>query len=323
LNLFGKSRRRRTQRWFFATDVHGSDRCYRKFLAAARVYEADVLLLGGDVAGKGIVPIVRQDGLFTCTFQGDGVSLSEEALSELTDRIRFNGLYPYVCDEAEKEALHDEAHRDAVFGDLIAEQLKEWVALTEGRLDEGVRCIITPGNDDPGVVDEVLMSAKRIECPERKVVEVGPAQLASLGNTNRTPWATDREYGEEELAAQIDAMLEGLEPTRGACVFNFHCPPYDSGLDTAAKLDESLRPVVRGGNVVEMPVGSTAVRESIVRYQPAVALHGHIHEARGIVRIGKSQCLNPGSDYSSGVLKGALVDLDADGQYMTHMFTTG
>ena len=60
------SARRRALRIFFATDVHGSERCFRKFLAAATVYEAEVLLLGGDVAGKGLVPDPGRERLAAC-----------------------------------------------------------------------------------------------------------------------------------------------------------------------------------------------------------------------------------------------------------------
>lgn len=314
----------RAARWFFATDVHGSDRCYRKFLAAARVYEADVLLLGGDVAGKGIVPIVqRSDGRLTCTFQGETTAVYRDDVEALKESIAFNGLYPYDCSQAEAEELHDWDKRAAVFDELIAAQLRSWMELTQERLPDDVQCIITPGNDDPLVVDEVLESSERISCPERILELVGPVRLASLGNTNRTPWATDREYDEDVLRGQIDQMLADTDSGDQPLVFNFHVPPYDSGLDTAAQLDETLRPVLNGGSIVEIPVGSTAVRAAIERYEPVVALHGHIHESAGETRIGGSRCFNPGSDYSSGVLRGIIVDFDENGQYLEHLFTSG
>jgi hypothetical protein len=57
-----KAGKQRALRIYFATDVHGSEVCFRKFLAAAKVYEADVIILGGDFAGKAIVPVLTQDG---------------------------------------------------------------------------------------------------------------------------------------------------------------------------------------------------------------------------------------------------------------------
>ena len=314
----------RRQRWFFATDVHGSDRCYRKFLAAAQVYEADVLLLGGDVAGKGIVPLPRHDDdTYTLRFQGTEEIVRHDGLAEACERIRFNGLYPYICPLEDVAALGDATYRDSVFAKLIAEQLRGWARLTEERLSDCVRCIVTPGNDDPPAVDLELNAAERIECPEGEVVEVGGVALASLGNTNETPWHTDREYSEHALAEQIDAILQPSTKTHQSLVFNFHCPPYDSGLDVAAKLDDDFRPVVKGGAVVSVPVGSVAVKQAIERYAPVVGLHGHIHESMGAARIGRSRCYNPGSDYSSGVLKGLIVDFDSKGEYCEHLFTCG
>jgi uncharacterized protein len=312
------------ERWFFATDVHGSDRCYRKFLAAARVYEADVLVLGGDVAGKGIVPIVRTgDERWRIRFQGTEDEIRTEQLDEYKQRVALNGLYPYVCEPENVEKLHDTTYRDGVFEQLIAEQLREWIKLTEERLADHVRCIITPGNDDPPVIDTELTGLDRIECPERELVDVGPVRLASLGNTNVTPWHTDREYSEEELTAQIEEMLGDPADHDKPLVLNFHCPPYGSGLDVAAQLDKDFRPVMRSGGIVQIPVGSRAVRAAVERYQPVVGLHGHIHESQGIWRSGTSRCFNPGSDYSSGLLKGLIVDFDSAGEYRDHLFTSG
>jgi Icc-related predicted phosphoesterase len=321
---WGRSvKRKRAQRWFFATDVHGSDRCYRKFLAAAKVYEADVLLLGGDVAGKGIVPLVeREDGRYDVVFQGAEETTDARQLDAMTDRIAFNGLYPYRCSRAELKRLHDETHRDELFRLLIAEQLRRWIKATEERLDDTIRCIITPGNDDPTVVDEVLVEADRVECPERQLVQVGPVGLASLGNTNATPWHTDREYAEDELRAQIDDMLVNARDFH-ALMFNFHCPPFNTGLDLAPELDDAFRPVVRNGAMRTIPVGSSAVLEAIEKYAPSVGVHGHIHESQGAVKVGSTRCYNPGSDYSSGVLKGLILDLDARGQYVDYLFTSG
>ena len=154
------------------------------------------------------------------------------------------------------------------------------------------------------------------------IAEVGPINLASLGNTNHTPWDTEREYEETELAAQIEQIM--VQNTEGrSVVFNFHCPPYDSGLDMVVKLDAEFAPVTSRGVPVEVPVGSHAVRDAIERYRPVVALHGHIHESEGVRRIGETVCINPGSDYSSGSLKGVIVDLDEHGEYVSHLLTSG
>lgn len=324
MGLLKRSGRRRAElRLFFATDVHGSDRCFRKFLAAASVYDAQALVLGGDVIGKAIVPIEARGGnAYEYTFQGATRRCGEEELAAVRDAINFNGFYPLVVEPEERSRLVDPEARGEVFERVIADQLMGWLHLAQERLPEEVRCIVTPGNDDPLSIDAILRGgAPRIECPEREVVQLGPVQLASLGNTNRTPWDTEREFDEGELTRQIDAMLA---PHRGGpLVVNFHCPPFKSGLDVAAELDDDFRPVLRNGQVSMIPVGSTAVREAIERYGPEVALHGHIHESPGMTRIGRTVCFNPGSDYSSGVLKGLIVDFAGDGSYLNHLFTSG
>ena len=185
-----------------------------------------------------------------------------------------------------------------------------------------MRCIITPGNDDPLAIDPVLKAGPRIECPERELVEIGPVMLASCGDVTPTPWNTEREFSEDELAKRLSAILDPA-PKGAKVVANFHNPPYGSGLDFAAELDETLLPVIRGGRPSIIPVGSKAVREVIKKYQPVVGLHGHIHESKGAQRIGKTMCFNPGSEYSSDVLRGVLVDFDGVGDYLDFLFTAG
>jgi Icc-related predicted phosphoesterase len=321
---FKRKRSERALRVFFCTDIHGSDRCFRKFLAAAGVYDADVLLLGGDVVGKAMVPIERREqGGYRYSLFGEEHVLDESELDSAMAAVNFNGFYPTVVDSGELTRMReDQTFRHERFLGLIREQMESWEALTKERLDGKTRCILTPGNDDPTVVDDVFSASDRIEFTELKTVEVGPVWLSSLGNTNRTPWDTEREYDESELTEQIRTMVGPYADGR-PLVFNFHCPPYDSGLDTVAKLDENFRPVTKNNAVVEIPAGSTAVRDAIKEFQPVAALHGHVHEAQGVRTIGNSTCFNPGSDYSAGTLKGLIVDFDGDGVLCGHLFTSG
>lgn len=318
------ARRRRALRVFFATDIHGSDRCFRKFLAAAPAYGADVLVLGGDVAGKAVVPIVDRGAAgHTAIFHGKTQVVSSEGLPELEGKIRFNGLYPVrLSEEEHRDLREDQSRQEALLLEVIRSQCEAWRELATERLEDQTRLLVTPGNDDPRVVDEVFMDDRRIEFPEAQVVEVGPLALASLGFTNPTPWDTEREVSEERLTEMIDDMMQAY---RGdlRVAFNFHCPPHDSGLDTVNALDKDFRPIVKSGEILQAPAGSTAVREAIGRYDPSVALHGHIHESHGVCQIGRTTCINPGSEYSSGVLRGALVDVAEDGTVLNHLLTSG
>jgi uncharacterized protein len=281
------------------------------------------LVLGGDIAGKGLVPIRSHNGSLSAKVRGEKVTVPVAEEGRLRAEINRIGFYSIVASDDEFARMEDDsAYLSRAFTGAIAEQVEGWCRLAEERLDSKVRCIITPGNDDPLAIDPVLRSAPRIECPERELCEIGPVLLASCGDVTPTPWNTEREFSEDELGRRLSAILDPA-PAGAKIVANFHNPPYGSGLDFAAELDETLLPVIRGGRPSIIPVGSKAVREVIKRYQPVVGLHGHIHESKAAQRIGKTMCFNPGSEYSSDVLRGVIVDFDAVGNYLDFLFTAG
>jgi Icc-related predicted phosphoesterase len=318
-----QGKKTRALRIYFATDLHGSEVCFRKFLAAAKVYQADVLILGGDFAGKGLVPVIEQDGELHARLGGESAAVPVADWDRLAADVSRTGFYPVRMEAGELKVLEDDpAALGLLFRSEIAAQMQRWCDLAAERLDPRVRCIITPGNDDPVEADAVLAAHERVECPELELCDLGPVDMASLGVVPHTPWDTERESSEEELGKQIDQMLDQLPEGRN-CILNLHCPPYASGLDDAPELDATLKPVIRGGRPSIVPVGSHAVREAIKRYQPVVGLHGHIHESRGAQKIGRTLCVNPGSDYSSGVLRGAVVDIADDGTCLDFLLTTG
>jgi uncharacterized protein len=323
--MWGKAKgsKKRGLRIYFATDLHGSEVCFRKFLAAAKVYEADVIILGGDFAGKAIVPVLTENSSLRAQVRGEEVTVPEPEWDRLAADLGKAGLYPVRMEAAELARLSaDGTELDRLFRSEIAAQMQRWCDLAAERLDPAVRCIITPGNDDPVDADPVIAAHPRVECPELELCDLGPVTMASLGVVPTTPWNTERECTEDELAKQIDEMLEQV-PSGQPCLLNLHCPPYASGLDDAPELDDTLKPVIRGGRPSIIPVGSHAVRDAIKRYQPVVGLHGHIHESRGAQKIGRTLCVNPGSDYSSGVLRGAVIDLAQDGSCLDFLLTTG
>jgi hypothetical protein len=107
-----------------------------------------------------------------------------------------------------------------------------------------------------------------------------------------------------------------------ASIFNFHCPPYATGIDSGPKLGADFRVTAGAGGVEMVPVGSTACRDAIERHQPLLGLHGHLHESRGTYKLGRTLCVNPGSEYTEGVLRGALFELKK-GKVKSHQFTAG
>jgi len=313
-------------RIFFASDIHGSEVCFRKFLNAADFYEAEVLILGGDITGKFIVPIFKSGEGYLARFADEECRLtSEEALGRFMQRVRDSGCYPYLTTREEwAEILSDESRMIQLFTELMRESVQRWVRLAESKLGKtGSKCFIMPGNDDSRAIDDILDDSEVIVNPNEKVVELAEGlQMLSLGYSNITPWRCPRDISEEELGERIERLMVEVDDA-AELVFNIHVPPYDSGIDSAPELDEHMRPRIGpGGQVIMAPVGSRAVRRAIERYQPLLSLHGHIHEARGFARIGRTLCLNPGSEYQEGVLRGVLIQLDR-GKIRDFIFTSG
>src|ERR1700693_595887 len=254
--MFGSRAKKRALRIFFATDVHGSDRCFRKFIAAAETYDADALLLGAASAGKGLVPIRSENGSLSAEVRGQVVTVPRAEEEDLRAEINRLGFYSLMASSEDLARMDsDPQFVDTAFRDAIAAQIRAWCRLTEERLASKVRCLITPGNDDPLSIDAVLKSEPRIECPEGELCELGPVLVASCGDVTPTPWNTEREFTEQDLAKRLAAILDPA-PAGSHVVVNFHCPPYGSGLDYAAELDDTLRPVIRGGRPGTIPGGS-------------------------------------------------------------------
>ncbi len=295
---------------FFATDIHGSEVCWRKFLNSAAFYKADMVVLGGDVTGKAMVPIVAHTGYWQATVRGQAFRLeSRQELEALQTRIRNSGFYPALVTPDELQHLsQEEGAVDRRFTTEMISSLDRWLDMADGKLKGGqIPCIVNGGNDDIWEIDDVIESSPCVSFAEGKALDLDGFHLVSMGWTNPTPWDTFREAPESELAAKIDAVAAQV-PDMERTIFNFHAPPYGTGLDEAPALDASLRPT-HGGAVMK-PVGSTAVRDAINRYQPLLSVHGHIHESRGIKRMGRTMAINPGSVYGDGVLQGAVIDLD-------------
>ena len=316
---------------FYATDVHGSERTWRKFLNAAAFYQADVLVMGGDVMGKLTIPIIREaGGTHRATIHGRVERLETEAEVQATrHRIADLGFYDTLVDEEEYRAIRaDDSAVEGLWQRLAGERLERWIAMAEDRLGPaGIRCYVSGGNDDLTEVMATLPASGTrsfIGCEGRVVPLDDDLQMISLPYVNPTPWRTPREAPEEELAQMIEEIVAGLaDPSKS--IFNFHAPPIESTLDTCAMLDASTDPpsqVVRGGQPVMYGAGSTAVRAALEHHQPLLGLHGHIHESQSAARMGRTLCINPGSEYGEGVLRGCLITI-ADGSVKGYQMTAG
>jgi hypothetical protein len=324
----------------YVADVHGSNICYKKFLNALKLYEVDAGILMGDLCGKMINPIVkRSDGTYLATVLGQNIIAStEEDLVKIEKNIATMGNYSFRTTQEEMAILKAEGKSvqgrideraanirlsdgkiDDLFKKLVLERMEYWMELAEERISgSGIEVYMGAGNDDIMELDDIIrQSPVMIHADGNKVTIKDEFEMISSSWSNPTPWDTERECPEEELEQKLEVLASQLE-NPSTSIFNFHVPPYDTLIDQAPKLSEDLVP----STDETIPAGSKAVSNIITKYQPMLSLHGHIHESRGIVKIGKTSCLNPGSEYSEGILRGVILMLNK-GKMKDFMFISG
>jgi hypothetical protein len=322
---------RDTTRIFFASDIHGSESCFNKFINSARFYDVDVLILAGDLTGKGIVPFVElKDGSYEIQYLGNRHRIrSRKKLSEMRGSVRESGFYPFFTNSSELNQLKDDQKKiDRLFVDLTIETLRRWMAFADTKLSAmDVECYVSPGNDDFFDIDTVIGESKVFSNPDGRVVKIADRyEMITLSYSNPSPWNLPRDTSEDDLSRRINELASSLVDVPNS-IFNFHCPPYGSGLDMGPIIEprfvKSLATrMPKASSIGSTPIGSRAVRNAIRQYQPLVSLHGHVHESRGSCRIGRTMCFNPGSEYSEGLLLGLILDISSQGS-VNYVFTSG
>jgi len=296
---------------FYATDVHGSEICWKKFINAGKFYEAELLILGGDMTGKAIIPIIDQgSGKYKVTLlDQESILEGDEAVQKMAQGIQNRGYYPYITTPDEVQEISSTSGRsDEIFLQEVTKTLVRWMEYADQKLaGTGIQCYVCPGNDDVFEVDQVVATSKAVIHAEGKVIQIDEDhEMVSSGWTNPTPWDTHREEPDEALLPRLEAIISQAKNPATA-IFNLHAPPYGSGLDQAPELTKDMRLAYAGQSLIS--VGSKAVLNVIEKYHPLLGLHGHIHEGKGTTRYKNTLCINPGSMYEQGVLLGAVIDL--------------
>jgi len=305
-------------RLFFSVDVHGSTGLWKKWLSVPSFHKADILMLLGDLTGKMIVPLIKQpDGTYVLRYWKREFKLkTEEEIREVEERLENSGVYPMRTDMETVEYLKkNPAEVEKLIKEHVLERIRKWMDLILEKVDlKKVKVYVMPGNDDILEVDDIIKSYedRGIEWLLDRVIEIEGHEMISCAYVNPTPWNTPRELPEPELKKYLEKQIEKLSNPSNS-IFNFHCPPYGTKLDLAPKLDKKLKPVTVGGQVVFEHVGSKAIRELELEYQPLLGLHGHIHESGAVDKIGKTMIINPGSEYEAGVLRGYIIEIDKEG----------
>jgi len=309
---------------FFATDVHGSEICWKKFISGGKFYEVDVLILGGDMTGKAIIPIIAQGGgKYKVTLLEQETMLNgDEEVQKMLSTIKNRGYYPYVTNPDEVAEISSvPGNSDKLFLKEVTETAQRWMEYADAKLaGTGIRCYVCPGNDDIFELDQVIAASKLVQLAEGKVIPLDDHhEMASSGWSNPTPWDTHREENDDALLSRIESVVSKVKDPSNA-VFSLHAPPYGSGLDEAPELTKDMRPAYAGRSLI--PVGSHAVLQVIEKYQPLLGLHGHIHEGKGTRKYKRTLCINPGSMYEQGILHGAIVELKPN-KIGNYVLTTG
>jgi Icc-related predicted phosphoesterase len=284
----------------------------------------DTLILGGDMTGKAIVPIIAQGGDEYKVTLLEQVNMlhGKEELEKLVRTIQNRGYYPYVTNPDEVQEIASSPGRtDELFMNEVLSTMQRWMDYADAKLvGTGIACYVCPGNDDVFEIDAVIASSKYVRSLEGQVIQLDDHhEMANSGWSNPTPWETHREEPDEALLERLEKVIAQVKNPSQA-VFNFHAPPYGSGLDEAPELTKDLRPAYAGRSMI--PVGSKAVMAVIDKYQPILGLHGHIHEGKGTRKYKKTLCVNPGSMYEQGMLNGAVIELKPN-KVGNYLLTTG
>ena len=306
---------------FFVCDIHASNHCYRKFLNALKIYKVDIGILLGDLTGKMLIPLVEKaGGGWESKFLGQNVEVhTEQELIEIKRQIEMVGYYWCHLTPDEFHDIHTHPEKqDAKFRDLALSRMREWTALADERLGgTGLKLYMAPGNDDVMEIDDIISDSSVIVNCNDKVTMVGDHEMITFAWTNPTPWDTPREKPDSELEPMLEALIGQVKNVQNS-IFNLHAPPYGFALDLAPELTKDLIQAVDR----KIHVGSKAVANVIKKYQPFLSLHGHIHESRGIQKVGRTSMINPGSEYSEGVLRGVVIEIEK-GKVKDYIFTAG
>jgi Icc-related predicted phosphoesterase len=298
---------------FFATDLHGSDAVFRKLLNTTNSpLRPDIIVIGGDVSGKKLVPVLFESGRWSVEMYPERKAVDkQEEVASLLQWIADRGGYAVVTTANEWEEL---THSPKRVEDLLRAEremrMRSWIRSAKHRFQVN-KCevLMNLGNDDPFYLDKIFVE-EGLELLEGRAINITESvQMVSCGYANRTPWYCPRDVDDDSLLELLDAAVSRLDEPRNA-IFNFHCPPFGSGLDNAVLVDENLKPKLGFAGPIVGPVGSKAVRRVIEKFQPLITLHGHIHEAFASTQLGRTVCCNPGSEYEYGLLRGVLVILD-------------
>lgn len=303
----------------FASDLHGSNVCFQKFLVESRDRAVDFAIIGGDVTGKSLVYIHRTG---TDTYQTEFLERKREVhtgeeLLDLERDIADTGQYSLRIEQHNRRFLSLEGNaQKALALELSKARLRSWLWWAKEEFAKSnTQLIWICGNDDPWEIDCFVSETGVAKNPEEKPFQNGGYTFVGESGTNEGPWKCPRDMDEHTLRRRIEGRISSAGITDFTqAIFVFHAPPKGSQLDDAPALedDEDDLPRVKtsAAQILTDDAGSQGVRDVIEEFKPMISLHGHIHESPGFAKIGRTLCCNPGSHFGSGVMRAVFLECD-------------
>ncbi len=315
-------------KFFFVSDLHGSLLALNKTINAAEFYKVSAIVVGGDLTGKVLVPIIESGAYYLLEFQGKNIKINKSDVQKLENvekEIRSTGAYFSVMNESEYEELASNPKKmQERFIEVMKASIDDFFQRAEEKLGKsGAKLYLIPGNDDYNEIAEYVEKAANDHVIpfDNKIIDIQGYSFLGYGYSNQTPWATPREKEEKSIYKDLKKLVEKIDAEKA--VYVIHVPPYKTEIDKAPQLSKDMRQ-----SAYEFQhVGSLSVRKIIEESPPILGLHGHVHESGGIDYVvsktkAKVPVINPGSEYNFGVLRGVIVELEGNnlGKYT---FTKG
>jgi Icc-related predicted phosphoesterase len=157
----------------------------------------------------------------------------------------------------------------------------EAAAVLEPIIETNIPIVAVAGNCDTDGVEEYL--ADRKIGLQGQYLRLGDMVFVGVGGSLPCPKTTPGEYGDNMLETALSrAVRQAGESSGGrgwdSLIVVTHQPAFGTKVDS----------------VGERYTGSAAIRRFIEIYQPVLAVSGHIHDAFGVDKVGKTILVNPG-----------------------------
>lgn len=271
----------------YTADLHGNQILVEKLVKLSNY--SDTLILGGDLCATHFIPIIDDGSEITLYEFNRAVRLenSKQALIQ-KEKLFQNGFISWYGSLKNFRKLNKEEYQTKIQEKSLRATLNKLKTSFENIL-------LILGNDDSSALEKNLNKNKnkKVTNLNEKVIKLNGYEFVGFSYVPITPFNTYFELTEFELERRLKPLLSRIK-NYSSSVWIFHSPPYNSGLDLTAF----------------GPVGSKSIKHFIQERQPKLFLCGHIHESPNLVKLGKTICINPGSEPNLGLLKAVLIDLN-------------